>query len=154
VLALQQLVLDHIGLTPTEEGRQLLHYVIPQVCVWLSQGQNWDAGRCLACCPLAGCCRRPARSTVIQLRAPHSLPGTAAPPHTHTLPPGASAAAAGAAGAAGHAGQAASAGPGGAARVAGHPGGGLPHSRQAGASQALCVGVGAFAHCLALPTQR
>lgn len=38
---LQQLVADQLGLTPTEEGRQMLHYVIPQVRVvvclgWLS----------------------------------------------------------------------------------------------------------------------
>jgi hypothetical protein len=33
VLQLQQLVMDHLGLAPSEEARQMLHYVIPQVCV-------------------------------------------------------------------------------------------------------------------------
>lgn len=28
--ALQELIAEHLGLTPTEEGRQMVHYVIPQ----------------------------------------------------------------------------------------------------------------------------
>jgi hypothetical protein len=38
---LQKLIADRLGLLPTEEGKQMLHYVIPQVSMLLHQHMCW-----------------------------------------------------------------------------------------------------------------